>query len=68
MANRLAEKAVRSGKVITINPMPSRERRVIHLALADVSGVTTRSDGQGAERRVRIIPDRRRSGSSREPR
>lgn len=65
MASRLAEKASRTGKVITISPMPSRERRVIHLALADVSGVTTRSDGQGTERRVRIIPDRRRSGPSR---
>jgi len=65
MAHRLAEKATRTGKVITISPMPSRERRVIHLALADVSGVTTRSDGQGTDRRVRIIPDRRRSGSAR---
>lgn len=65
MANRLAEKAVRTGKVITINPMPSRERRVIHLALADYRGVTTRSDGQGTERRVRILPERRRSNSER---
>jgi spoIIIJ-associated protein len=65
MAQRLADKASRTGKVITINPMPSRERRVIHLALADVAGVTTRSDGQGTERRVRIIPERRRRSSSR---
>ena len=34
---------------------------VIHLALADYPGVTTRSDGQGTERRVRIIPERRRT-------
>jgi spoIIIJ-associated protein len=65
MARRLAEKASRTGRVISINPMPSRERRVIHLALSDYNGVTTRSDGQGAERRVRIIPDRRRSSSDR---
>lgn len=57
MARRLAQKVTRTGKTITVNPMPSRERRVIHLALADVSGVTTRSDGQGTDRRVRIIPD-----------
>jgi spoIIIJ-associated protein len=61
MAHRLAEKADRSGKVISISPMPARERRVIHLALADHSSVATRSDGHGTERRVRIIPDRRRS-------
>lgn len=64
MAHRLGEKAARTGKVISISPMPSRERRVIHLALADVAGVTTRSDGQGTERRVRIIPERRRTRSS----
>jgi spoIIIJ-associated protein len=62
MALRLAEKASKSGKIIT---MPSRERRVIHLALADIEGITTRSDGQGSERRVRIIPERRRAGSPR---
>lgn len=63
LAQRLADKASRTGKVITISPMPSRERRVIHLALAEVEGVTTRSDGQGTERRVRIIPERRRHSS-----
>jgi spoIIIJ-associated protein len=65
MAHRLAEKASRTGKVITISPMPSRERRVIHMALAECAGVTTRSDGEGTERRVRIIPDRRRERSPR---
>jgi spoIIIJ-associated protein len=61
MAQRLADKASRTGKVISISPMPARERRVIHLALADTPGVTTRSDGEGTERRVRIVPQRRRS-------
>jgi len=65
MAQRMAEKATKTGKVITISPMPSRERRVIHLALAEYSGVTTRSDGQGTDRRVRIIPERRRTRSPR---
>lgn len=65
MAKRLADKAARSGKIITVSPMPSRERRVIHLALADFSGVTTRSDGQGTDRRVRIIPDRRKNNHHR---
>jgi spoIIIJ-associated protein len=63
MAQRLADKASRTGKVISISPMPARERRVIHLALASNPGVTTRSEGEGSERRVRIVPqNRRRSG------
>jgi spoIIIJ-associated protein len=65
MAVRLADKASRTGKVISINPMPARERRVIHLALADTPGVTTRSDGEGTERRVRIVPANRRRDRSR---
>lgn len=59
MAFRLAERASRTGKVISVSPMPSRERRVIHLALADSTDVTTESEGEGAERRVRIIPSGR---------
>ena len=43
---------------ITLEPMSPRDRRVIHLSLAKFPGVSTRSDGQGAERRVRIIPAR----------
>jgi len=63
MAQRMADKASRTGQVISINPMPARERRVIHLALADTPGVTTRSDGEGTDRRVRIVPaDRRGTG------
>jgi spoIIIJ-associated protein len=65
MAHRLAEKAAKTGKIITISPMPSRERRVIHMALANCADVTTRSDGQGTDRRVRIIPERRRERSPR---
>ncbi len=65
MAHRLADKASRTGKVISINPMPARERRVIHIALADPPDVTTRSDGEGTDRRVCIVPQnpRRRTRS-----
>jgi len=38
--------------------MSPRDRRVVHLSLAKFPGVSTRSDGQGSERRVRIIPAR----------
>lgn len=65
MAQRLADKAAKTGKVISISPMPARERRVIHLALANTPGVTTRSDGEGTERRVRIVPSGRRTRSRR---
>ena len=38
------------------DPMAARERRVVHLALKDLPGFRTSSDGQGDERRVVIYP------------
>jgi spoIIIJ-associated protein len=58
MARREAKRAVAQGRIITLEPMSPRDRRVIHLSLAKFPGVSTRSDGQGSERRVRIIPAR----------
>ena len=59
MARRLGKQAVEQGKIITFEPMNPRDRRVVHLALADFEGVITRSDGEGDDRRVQIIPVRR---------
>jgi len=59
MARRLGEQAVKEGKIITFEPMSPRDRRVVHLALAKFPNVVTKSDGEGDERRVRIIPVRR---------
>lgn len=63
MAKRLGQQAVELGKVITFEPMNPRDRRVVHLALAKFEGVITRSDGEGDDRRVQIIPVRRGSAT-----
>ena len=67
MARREAKRAVQQSRIITLEPMSPRDRRVIHLSLAKFPGVSTRSDGQGAERRVRIIPARQ-ARADRQPR
>lgn len=67
MARREAKRAVAQSRIITLEPMSPRDRRVIHLSLAKFPGVSTRSDGQGAERRVRIIPARQ-ARTERQPR
>ncbi|MBX3185323.1 MAG: KH domain-containing protein [Polyangiaceae bacterium] len=59
MARRLGKQAVTDGKIITFEPMNPRDRRVVHLALAKFDGVVTKSDGEGDDRRVQIIPVRR---------
>jgi spoIIIJ-associated protein len=59
MAKRLGKQAMDEGKIITFEPMNPRDRRVVHLALAKFEGVITKSDGEGDDRRVQIIPVRR---------
>lgn len=59
MARRLGKQAMDEGKIITFEPMNPRDRRVVHLALAKFEGVITKSDGEGDDRRVQIIPVRR---------
>jgi spoIIIJ-associated protein len=61
MARREAKRAVQIGKVISLEPMPPRDRRVIHMSLAKFPGVTTKSNGEGAQRRIQIIPARTRA-------
>ncbi|MDX1662181.1 MAG: RNA-binding cell elongation regulator Jag/EloR [Candidatus Promineifilaceae bacterium] len=54
LAERMAEKALRRGEAITLEPMSSYDRRLIHVALRDDERVYTNSVGEGSSRRVRI--------------
>ena len=56
LAIRVAERVESSGRSISLDPMLPRERRVVHMALADRPRVTTASAGVGNDRRVSIIP------------
>jgi spoIIIJ-associated protein len=56
MALRLAETAMRTGKVLAVAPISPRDRRAVHLALVDVEGVSTRSEGEGIFRQLLIVP------------
>lgn len=56
LAERLAQKAVKTGKNIALEPMPSYERKVIHTALAVNKRVKTFSDGSEPHRFIVISP------------
>ena len=58
MAKRQAERAMNEGKVITLQPMNARDRRVIHMSLAKFDGVSTMSHGEGT-----TAPDSNHPGS-----
>lgn len=56
MAKREAKRAIDTGRVVTLEPMPARDRRLVHLSLSKTAGVSTKSNGEGAGRRIQIIP------------
>jgi spoIIIJ-associated protein len=56
LARRLAEKAKHTRRVITLNPMSARDRRIVHLALQSDPAIETRSQGEGPFRKVLILP------------
>lgn len=56
LANKLAKNAFTGKKEIALEPMNSYERRIIHFALQDNEECTTRSEGEGKDRHVVIVP------------
>lgn len=59
LAKRLAIKAAKTGKDVSLEPMNPFERRVIHSALADDRFVTTESEGEEPNRYIVIKPNKR---------
>jgi spoIIIJ-associated protein len=55
-AETAAEKVKRTGAPFRFNPMTSRERRIIHLALRGETAVRTESEGLPPRRQVVIYP------------
>ena len=56
MAKRMADQVAKSGRRQTLEPMPSSERRIIHIALRDHPDVKTESTGEDPYRKVVIMP------------
>jgi len=52
----VARQVIREKKSKWLEPMPSYERRLVHVLLKDFEGVKTESQGEGAERRIIIKP------------
>lgn len=55
LANKLASRAKKIRKNITLEPMNPYERRIIHSALQNNSFVTTKSEGEEPYRKVVIV-------------
>lgn len=62
LSREVALKVIKTGKPLTLEPMNPFERRLIHLTLQNDTRVTTKSEGQGVYRKVKISP----SGNSKQ--
>lgn len=58
LAEKMAEKAIKYRRSMSLEPMNSYERHVIHAALQNYEGVTTSSTGVEPNRRVVVSPVR----------
>jgi len=56
-AVQMAEEVKQSGVARVLEPMSSADRKIVHDALSEVEGITTRSEGDDPYRRVVITPD-----------
>ena len=64
MARRMAEQAAQRQRVMTLEPMPANERRIVHLELREHPDVTTESVGDGDRRKVTIVPKKKDGGEA----
>ncbi len=58
LANRMADKAVHTGRKVELEPMPANERKIIHHVLANRVDVETYSKGEDIKRHLVIEPIR----------
>ncbi len=58
IAKSMAEKAKRSDSMVILKPMSGYERRLVHVVVQEMEGVTSESMGQEPDRRVVIKPSR----------
>lgn len=70
LAHKMAEKAVKSGRRVELEPMNPHERRIVHIALQNDSRVETISHGEEPYRRVVVTARRagKRGGGRRNDR
>ena len=65
LASRMAEKAKKIKKPVTIGQMNAHDRRIVHIHLKNEIGIRTQSIGDGYYRKLMIFPKKRASSKGR---
>ena len=56
LAQRMGEKALQTNQIVSLQPMTPHDRRIVHMAIAEMQGLTSRSEGEGEERHILVVP------------
>jgi spoIIIJ-associated protein len=56
LAQRMGEKALQTKQVVELQPMTPHDRRIVHMAIAEIPGLSSRSEGEGEERHILVVP------------
>jgi spoIIIJ-associated protein len=57
VAQRTGEKVLETGSMVELAPMTAHDRRIVHMAIAELfPGLTTRSEGEGDDRHITVLP------------
>jgi spoIIIJ-associated protein len=57
LAQRMAEKALETKQIVELQPMTPHDRRIVHMAIAEIPGLSSRSEGEGEDRHILVVPD-----------
>src|SRR6185369_8739513 len=56
LGQKMAAKALETKKIVELQPMTAHDRRIVHMAISEIAGLTTRSEGEGEDRHILIVP------------
>ena len=56
IATKSAQQAIETKQIVALQPMTPHDRRIVHMAISEIPGLTTRSEGEGEDRHITIVP------------
>lgn len=64
ITQKVCEKVLQERCTVTLKPMNAYDRRLVHMEVANISGVESRSVGEGSVKRLQIFPRMDAQGAS----
>ena len=64
LAQRMGEKALQTKQIVELQPMSPHDRRIVHMAIAEMPGLSSRSEGEGEDRHILVVPTESAGGGA----